>query len=222
LTVFSESEGLITILAKGIRKSKKQEYTLLNLLNEYELVFTEPAQGNLPILSELTLLKDFPTDLPLQTWIYAQAAVELITKVLLPAEEITLVYQLLSRYLDYLQRVQTNAVCIFWRFVLHLLNLMGIPINLYRCSACGKPQDGFSAYSPLTGQLLCDECQQKAPTSFSLNQESSHILSLLPQIGNYLEDLVLSDEMVRQLHHFFLYYLSVQFNRDIHLKSLGL
>ena len=248
LQAFSEQQGMISILAKGLRKSKYRQDILLNSLNEYEFIVTEPVQTGLYILNEMYLINEYPTDLLLETWICAQAGVELISKILIPQEDNKKFYLVLEQYLKYLQSVTSNPIAIFWRFVLHITALLGVTIDLQHCSDCHfqfclgqymsqtqKTQfcsvcnknccylawgNTLSAYHQGTGQLLCNGCGIKYGTVYELLPESSYILQLLPIIGNYIYDLSISSECIAQLNHFFLYYLKVQFNHNINLKSL--
>jgi len=222
MQVFSDRLGMASVLAKGLRKSKQQQDFLLNVLNEYEFVLSTPANSSLHILCEMSILNELPADLPLQTWTAAQAGAEILTKLMLPEEEIPLFYKALRQYLDYLKGVSANPIAIFWRYLLHLYKLLGIPVNLQLCSLCHKDMTEPRGYSADTGQLLCGNCFDKAPGVFALEPEESHIISLLPVIGNYLNDLNLTKDNCQRINHFFLHYISRQFHKTIRLNSLQL
>ena len=220
MQVFSDTAGLISVLAKGIRKSKQHEDMLLNILNEYEFIITNPTESGIHVLTEMTLLSEYPTDLPLETWFTAQAGAEFVTKLMLPEDEITAFYQALSQYLAYQKIVTVNSITIFWRFLMHSYKLLGVPINLNQCAHCHNAMDKPAGYTADTGQLVCDSCHLSLQTSYVFDPETSNLLNLLPMIGNYINDLEISRECIRQLNHFFLHYISIQFNKTIYLKSL--
>jgi DNA repair protein RecO len=233
LQVFAENHGLISILAKGMRKNKERQDILLNTLNEFEVIISEPATPGLYTLNELCLVNEYPADLPLETWICAQAGAELLTKLLIPQDEIPPFYLALRQYLTYQKAVTANPIAIFWRFTLHIIKLLGVPVVLNQCADChcltgsrslygdtvieGK---SICAYRADTGQLICNDCQLNYGTVHRLTPECISILELIPVIGNYLNDLSISAECLNQLNHFFLHYLSCQFHQPIHLKSL--
>lgn len=222
MQVFSDCLGMTSVLAKGLRKSKQQQGFLLNVLNEYEFILSAPANSSLHKLCEMSILNELPADLPLETWTAAQAGAEILTKLMLPEEEIPLFYKALRQYLDYLKGVTANPIAIFWRYLLHLYKLLGIPINLQQCSLCHKTMAEPRGYSADTGQLLCSECFDKAPGVFALEPEESHIIALLPVIGNYLNDLNLTADNCQRTNHFFLHYISRQFHKTIRLNSVQL
>ncbi len=220
MQVFSDSLGMISVLAKGLHKSKANQDFLLNILNEYEMVITEASPSGMHVLSELVIINEYPTDLPLETWFSAQAGVELLTKLLVTEEEIPLFYQTLSRYLTYQKSVPVNSIAIFWRFLISIFKHLGVPVNLEKCSCCHEVMERPAGYATDTGQLLCDKCLLTMQTTYILNPEASNLIVLLPIIGNYINDLEISKECIRQLNHFFLHYISLQFHKTIYLKSL--
>jgi DNA repair protein RecO len=220
MQVISDTLGMVSVLAKGMRKGKEHNDYLLNVLNEYEFVVTSPSPSGIHTLAEMTLLEEYPTDLPLDTWFAAQAGAEILTKLILPDEEMPLFYKALKQYLTYLKSVPVNPLAIFWRYLLHLDKLLGVPINLSTCSACHNDMDIPSGYSPETGQLLCGNCLTAFPASYSLSPESRNIIALLPVVGNYLNDLVITPETARQINRFMLSYISTQFHKKIFLNSL--
>lgn len=269
LHVFAENLGMITILAKGLRKSKDRQEVLLNSLDEYEVIITEPATPGLYTLNDLCQLSEYPTDMPLQTWVCAQAGAELLTKLLFPLDETPQFYLALKQYLTYQRKVTANPITIFWRFVVHITKLLGIPIRLNTCGDCGADLGMFgntdqqaqttspvfdsgrdldfsssadyqsqhaakqdrssvnlpkansiSAYRADNGQLLCSDCRLNYGTVYPLGAESIKLLQILPVIGNHINTLNISTESLEQLNHYFLYYLSCQFNQPIQLKSL--
>lgn len=220
MQVFSDKLGLISVLAKGMHKSKAHQDFLLNVLNEYEIVITEASPSGMHVLSELALISEYPTDLPLETWISAQAGAEFLTKLLLPEDEISLFYETFSKYLTYLKDVKINSIAVFWRFLFSIYKHLGIPVNLEKCSSCHKDIQIPAGYASDNGQLVCEDCILAMPTAYLLDPETASILVLIPLIGNYINDLVISKESILSLNHFFLNYVSIQFHKTIYLKSL--
>jgi DNA repair protein RecO len=220
MQVISDTLGMVSVLAKGMRKGKEHNDYLLNVLNEYEFVVSSASPSGMHTLVEMTLLEEFPTDLALDTWFAAQAGAEILTKLIVPEEEVPLFYHVLKQYLTYLKTVSVNPLAIFWRYLLHLDKLLGVPINLTACSTCQIGMDKLEGYSPETGQLLCRKCMMELHSSYSLSPEAGQIISLLPVVGNFLNDLIISPETARQINRFMLNYLNAQFHRKIVLNSL--
>jgi len=144
----------------------------------------------------------------------------LLTKLILPHDDIPQYYLALKKYLAYLPVITKNPIAVFWRFVIHICQLLGVPINLNKCSQCQNPIEKPSGYSAETGQLICSACQKAMAVSYEFSPEASRIIMLLPVIGNYLNDLDITKENIKQINHFFLHYISQQFYKNIYLKSL--
>lgn len=219
LHVFSDKYGFISVLAKGIYQDNKKT-DLLNILNEYEMILTLPSNAGLHILCELSLISEYRTDLPMPTWFCAQAGLEILSKIIIPVEEIPTYYNSLSSYLQYINGVEKNQIAIFWRFMLHICKLLGVQINLNQCSLCTLKMSAPAGYTADHGCLICNKCLVELPVSFNLSHEAGYILTILPVIGNFLNDLTITSEEIKQINHFFLNYLNQQFHKNITLKSM--
>ena len=217
---FTEKLGLISVLAKGLQRNKKGGAFLLNPLNTYEIVITDVPAGSLHILTEFTPLKEYPTDLPLSVWFAAQAGAEVLTKVLLSPEEAPNFYRSLQQYLDYIKEIKNNPVALFWRFLLHLYKLLGISLELNKCSVCQKEISAPDGYLIDTGRPLCRSCAYELEGVCLFNPETVYLLSVLPRIGNYLNDIVIERDAIIQIDDFLLNFLALQFRKTISLKSL--
>jgi DNA repair protein RecO len=220
LQVFSEQSGQLSILAKGLYKNKQSGASMLNVMNEYEFIISDASEGKLHILKEFSVIREFPADLPLETWVCAQAGLELVSKLIINKEDAPLFYQALQSYLYYLEGVITNPITITWRFFLRIYKLLGIPIDMCRCSVCQSDMAAPRGFRTGTGQLVCPTCLPVLTDAVELSPEAGKILSLLPVIGNYINDIVLTPELIRSINFFFLNYLNCQFHNRTDLKSL--
>jgi DNA repair protein RecO len=220
MQVFSDELGMTSVLAKGLHAKGKQKTHELNVLNEYEFVIGAASPSGIHTLHEMTLINEYPADLPLENWFAAQAGVEILTKLMFPDDEVLPVYQALRQYLTYIKGVAANPLAIFWRFLLHLTKLLGVPVNQTTCPNCGKAMQNPGGYLPDSGQLICANCIPLLPVTYNLSPEAAYIIGLLPSIGNHLNDLTLTPEISLEIDRYFLHYLSVHFHKGIRLKSL--
>lgn len=220
LQVFSDQLGMTSILAKGLHKNKQSSATLLAVMNEYDFVLSDASDGKLHILKEFTVLREFPADLPLETWVCAQAGLELISKLIIPKEDAPVFYKALQSYLTYLEGVKINPITITWRFFLHVDKLLGIPVDLNHCSVCHSEMPVPAGFRRSTGHLLCFKCIPTHLDTMQFSPEASEILHLLPVIGNFINDVVLTPGIIKSINHFFLNYLNCQFHNNTELKSL--
>lgn len=220
LHVFSDQLGLASILAKGLHKNRQSGAAMLVVMNEYDLVISDAADGKLHILREFSVLREFSADLPIENWVCAQAGLEIISKLIIPKEDAPLFYSALQRYLLYLEGLKTNPIAIVWRFFLHLYKLLGVPLELDKCSVCHNRLAAPAGYKRSSGQLVCSRCLSLFKDAARFDAETGEILSLLPVIGNYVNDIVLTPDLIRSLNNFFLTYLDCQFHNHTELKSL--
>jgi len=220
LQAFSESLGMFSAIAKGFCRPPQNKAVLLNVMNEYEFILSASCSNGMHTLTEFSAITEFPTDLPVENWALMQAGIELISKILIPAHETPQFYDLLLKYLKYQRGIEKNPVAIFWRFLLHLYKLLGIDIGLPNCSLCHGLMKQPAGFETGTGRPLCADCLPKVGSAFSFSPEAAEVMSVLPMIGNYINDLEIDAESIRQINHFFLYYLNSQFHNNIDLKSL--
>ncbi|MDD3632414.1 MAG: DNA repair protein RecO [Candidatus Cloacimonadaceae bacterium] len=221
LRVFLKSQGLVSILAKGIRK--KPENNLLNTLYTYDFTIYEPQETGLYLLSEFTLLKEYNIFSNLPTWTAAECAAELYTQIIIPLEENTAYYDLLQLYLDYLKKRGDNAILLWWRFLLRIFIKLGIAFPLDSCANCKKKNVQMAAWKKGTGKLICVSCLNEAdsPKYYEiLSSRASQILHLLPQIGDYLDKIHPDSQSVEQLNHLFSDHYANHFRKPLKLRSL--
>ena len=108
LKFFCINHGLISVLAKGIRRKTEREQ--LNNLCEYELELYEPREVGLWLLVEHCQLQDFSRLANPATWAAAECGLELASQMMVSPDEHSLIYLLTTSYLTYLQNVRNNAV----------------------------------------------------------------------------------------------------------------
>ena len=221
LHVFSDMHGNATYLAKGLRRGKEHRDFLINPLNEYEFITSEATSSGIHIVTDFYLLSEYPTDLAYETWCIAQAGLELLTKIMIPIEEAPVFCNSIRLYLNHLLQINKNPIAIFWRFLLHIYKLLGIEMVLDQCSLCNRKIRFIRGYDAIQGNVLCTECLVNDPVGIGFDPAASELISKLPIIGNYLNDLEIPAEVRSQLNLFFLNYLSRQFHKDIYLKSLS-
>jgi DNA repair protein RecO len=221
LKTFTRDRGLISILAKGMRK--KPEASLLNPLNGYEFVLYEPQEAGLYLLGEFSLQTEHNLAENVESWAAAECALELYTHLIIPQDENSQYYGLLIVYLDYLQGVERNAVLVWWRFLLRVLILLGVPFDPLHCSQCHLSAKPILAFEKGTGALVCAACLDPVPDPDHwelLGSQASLILGLLPMIGDHLNTLCPDRTAVAQLNQLFSDFYASHFNKALKLRSL--
>lgn len=219
LKAFGHEHGQLSLLAKGIRS--KPQASLLNPLCLYEFSFYEPRESGLCLLAELSLVKEFDFTDRIEVWTAAECALELYSQLIIPAEESVAYFELLRNYLVYLDSLQTNAVLIWWRFLLRVFRMLGIPCDTQACSSCGGK--ALKAWDKGSGKLFCDECWNALPDLQNrelLSPVSAMVLSLMPVIGEHLSTLKLDRNSVSSLNELFARYYHAHFHKALRLRGL--
>lgn len=215
---FSETQGSITILAKGIRK--KPEFPLIQRLNELEFILYEPAENGMFLYAECSLNRVFARTDSVMNMACAEAGVELVSHLMLPLEEIGVVYRLLVTYLEYIRNITKNEVAVFWRFCLRIMREMGVPLNLRHCGRCHTADVTPAGYDDKHGMPVCEKCLRTIYNLRPFSIPARRLLYMLPEIGRHLDNLAIGYKEAEEINEFLLRYLSDRFHKHFSLNSM--
>lgn len=217
LKVLTWDRAQISIIAKGWRKRNE---ALLPLV-EYDFILYKPKEEGLYLLKEASPLRDFSSYASPSAWAAAECGAEIFGRILFPLEDNSQYYTLFSEYLGYLGKVKQNAILIFWRMLLRLYHLMGIPLKLTHCSSCQK-EVPTTFLSPAS-EPLCQPCAKSLPLGYeieALTDTTLSVLKLLPEIGNHLESIKLTQKDISQINRIFGAHFEQRQKQKLKLKSL--
>ncbi|MCH8070056.1 MAG: DNA repair protein RecO [Candidatus Marinimicrobia bacterium] len=162
---YTRDYGKISVIAKGVRKSKTLQSGYLEPLNCVEFLFYRNPKRQLQIFSKAEykyLWRSLKSDIKKIT--YGFAVVELIDRSVTGEEPHEELFQLLVDVLNAINRCEGNLNLIYWFFVIHLLSLLGFRPHLSHCPRChGKMESGF--FSRVYGELMCKKCYGEAGMS---------------------------------------------------------
>lgn len=222
LKVFTRQYGMLSLIAKGIRR--KSEANQLIALNLYEFTMYEPQDGTLYLLSEFALLKEHELTTRTENWVAAQCAVELYSQMMIPHDEHPAYFELLSSFLDYLDTLGSNSFLIWWRFMLRIFALLGIPWDTRYCCECQSPARQTSALKRESSDLICTDCLSglaDRDSLVTLTPATAQVLYLLPEIGNHLSSITLDKRTVIQMNRLIADHYSTHFHSELKIRSLG-
>ncbi len=222
LRFLSKEFGAISILAKGVRKqAEKIQFTNLH---EYDMGLSEPKESGLWLYIDHDLLANYSTYPNPATWAAAECGMELISQMITSSDEHAPIYELAKSYLDYLKRVDSNAILIFWRFFIRMLRLGGVGSRLDSCCVCHKSLDNFEVIDLQHGGLLCSSCRQdnsNHENQQKLSELSSQVLRLMPEIAYHLSEIRLSRREVAEINLLLERYWDSHHKQTLKLKSLS-
>ncbi len=229
LLLLSNEYGIFSAIAKGAKKPKNRFSSVFGLLNEFDGEFTGSPNSEL-----WTVVEAKPIEFHLLNKKYGiiqllSASAELYQQSIIHESEANDFYNLLEKYLKYLPIVQSNHILIFWRFLNGYFKLNGIPLNYNICPQCNDILEESLSYSYSMGGFLCKKCRKQdnlvseiigISSESILSNNESLILKRLSSIGNYINDVTISQTSVEKINNIFIHYLSFHFHKKFHLNSL--
>ncbi len=222
LRYLSREHGLISILAKGVRKqAEKIQFTNLQ---EYDMGLSEPKESGLWLYNDHDLLANYSTYPNPATWAAAECGMELISQMIISSDEHAHIYDLAISYLEYLNQVNTNAILIFWRFFIRMLRIGGVGAPQDFCCVCHQSLDSYDVIDLQHGGLLCHACRQdnsNHENQQKLSELSSQVLRWIPEIGNHLGEIKLSRREVGEINLLLERYWDRHNKQTLKLKSLS-
>lgn len=159
LTVFTEEFGKITLIAKGVRKSKSQLIGILEPTNIIQAVIYKKPNREIFTLTQaelLTSLKELKQDL--KKLYLGFAMLETVLKLTETEDKSPELFKLTANSLYFLDKSQSN----FWNqlffFWFEFLKISGYQMNFFKCFSCEKDFDnGYKwRFSKFDGGILCD------------------------------------------------------------------
>jgi len=219
---FCQKLGRISVIAKGVCKNKSKYIGLIDFLNELELELYKNPESDLYLFKSGHLLNSYTYGNSYRKQVLLSAAAELYNKLSFPDDEVGEMYQLLKNYLTFMQKVNKNGIAIFWRFLLRIFKILGIDLEPNICIKCGEIGNTMAAFSVHSSGFICQKCYHQGQADFvvSISAKTAEILAILPNIGNYLNQVEINDKTVDELNKIFLLHLSEHFHQNFRLKSL--
>lgn len=179
IKVLAKKGGIISILAKGIKKQKsrkinlsetfvKANFDLTSGQNFYYLNDGEILEANLGLRKNISKIY------------LAYYFVELISKSILDEEEYSEnFYLLLDKALSCLKE-DIDFIALASSFILKLVSLLGYKPNLSYCSTCSSKSFEDLYFSSVHGGLICQTCHEEDGESIHLTREEyEYIVNLL-------------------------------------------
>ena len=163
VTVFSLSQGKLSLIVKSGKKSKKRFAGVLELFSELEIVASRGRRGGLAVLQEATLREPYASirsDI-LKT-AYASYWAELVNAWMEENVSSRALFALLKHALGGLDKDIDSGHALSILFQMQFLNLSGHSPNLGYCGNCRKKSDQLEqqamAFSLPAGGIICRKC----------------------------------------------------------------
>ncbi len=156
--LYSREFGLVRGVAKGARGPKSRFGAGLEPLSVVDVVLYRKDGRDLDLLSKVDVIADWrATDLARVA--HAQAALELVDRLVQEVEPEPRLYDLLRRALAALATAPTERLAaITLAYQLHAAALLGYALVLTACAGCGAEPAG--RFAPAKGGAVCARCAE--------------------------------------------------------------
>lgn len=176
LTVFTERQGKIKALAKGVRKISSK---LAGNLEPFNLLQLEMSEGKtFFVVTSSEIAECFNCDKALSESTRAVYMAEIIDKVFGEGEKNTQAFEI---FVDALRNIGSSSRELALRFYeLKILEQAGFKPDFYHCASCNEElRAGENYLNNMTGALLCTNCGQQTGISEKIDDEIIKLLRLL-------------------------------------------
>ena len=214
--------GKVSFIAKGVRKSKSKFDGIFDLFNIVEVEGYTSSNSTLVLAISGDLIESKLPKNNYENFIAASVAVEFILNIEFEENEREPFYDLLVSLLEYLPRIKKNHILIIWRFFLRAFHLLGIGLNISKCSLCEKNNQKFKYFSLQSHGFVCDKCftPSLAKSSVIISENLNEIITKLSSIGKYLDEIEVNDASKKQFNSILFDYFNNHFGTSLQLNSL--
>ena len=222
VVVYMRDFGLLKLVAKGARKAPSRFGFALEPLSRSSFVFYLKTDRDLHLLSKADTLQPIGSVLgDLVRLAHAQAAVEVIDRLVWGEEPQVELYELLALALDQLSQAPVEVLpAMTIAYELKVASLLGYRPRLDACASCSGELSQRRLFSPARGGLLCDRCASGEAGTVRLSADALAGLALLltRPLGQAGEFVVVgrAGELLRVVEA----YLAHHFQRFRGLRSL--
>jgi DNA repair protein RecO (recombination protein O) len=170
--LYSRERGMVRTVAKGARQPKSKFAGMLEPLHRVSAVLYFKENRDLQLLSALDLIESYAAPADFERLAHAQAAVELVDRLVWGEEEHAALYDLLIAALGAIARHPAAALAAdSVAFQVQAAGLLGYRPVLDVCAGCGREAGASRAFSAARGGLLCDRCAAHEAAAIRLSAE---------------------------------------------------
>ncbi len=215
LTLYTPHLGKIQGFARSLRKPKSKLAGHLELLT-HSLVSLARGRNLDTITGSQTINSFLPLKSDLRLASYALYAIELVDRFTAEHIENYPLFQLLLETMQQLCQADDSELVLRY-FEIHLLNEVGYRPQLQQCVSCRAILEPITnSFCPSAGGVLCPDCRQSQPLTYSLSVNALKVLRLL-QGGDYetVSRLKMNPELSRELEGVMRAYLRYLLEREV-------
>ncbi len=218
LTIFSEKEGKITAVAKGIKKTRSSLRACVQPFC-HSMLFYHRGK-DMDLITQGRILDFYGNSREdINRTLYSMYLMELLDKSLMERVPLTELYETLIRVLELLNENGLNLTLVRY-FESRLLVSLGYKPVINRCVRCGEQRITNFEFSLAEGGLVCGSCSQPGQMLLSLRGESVALIRLFSEGSLQAVQRVKASPLAMQQVEIFLEkYLEYHLERRFKLKN---
>lgn len=194
VVAYTRELGVVRMVAKGARAAPSRFGFALQPLTRSRFVIYHKPDRDLQLVSQADTVTAWGSDLAeLERLAHAQAAAELIDRLVWGEEPHEELFDLLARALEAVVTAPAASLpAVTLAFELQVASLLGYRPRLESCARCSGGLSPRRLFSPARGGMLCDGCASSETGAITLSADALAGLSLLlsrpvAEAGEYLE-----------------------------------
>jgi len=218
LTIFSEKEGKITAVAKGVKKAKSSLRGCVQPFCHSLLFYNRGREMDL--ITQGKIIDFFGNSREdINRTLYSMYIMELLDKSLLERAPLPNLYSALVPVLELINEHGLNLLLVRY-FESKLLVNLGYKPVVNQCAICGSKELKDYRFSLVEGGLLCDSCGGHNSSLITLRGESVALIKLLCEGSlQTIQRVKASPIAMQQLEFFLERYLEYHLERRFKVKN---
>lgn len=193
VTVFSKEFGKFSLIAKAARKTDSRFGSSLDLLTLNELIFYQGE--NLKFLSQTDQLNSFsPLKADYDKLEISLRMARTLNRLTEEEQPEPRIFWLFQHILENLEKSSKNYTNFEFRFLLNLLEILGVSPQLAKCVGCEKNLGSEDQiwFSPSSGGVICENC--KANGAIAIERKIQLSLAKITELPiDKLDRMILSN-----------------------------
>ena len=175
VTIFSTELGLINARVRGVKKNTAK---LTFAVQPFAFVeFLLIKSGNFYTCINATSIDQFfGITADFDNYIFMLACNEICLKTIREGDLQPELFLLLLNSLKYVCYENFNPMCVFIKFMLEALKILGYLVQVSKCACCGRPLSNVRAFSFEFNGMICSNCQSNNNLFLELSEGEYAIL----------------------------------------------
>jgi len=207
VSLYTLERGKVEALARGVKKiiSKNSAYLEPFFLVEAEIIPGKEL-NHLVKAQPISIFKNIRADL--HKSLMAGYVMNLLEKFLQNGEKDVRVFNLIMKWLEFLDGNEIKSNSLIYSFIIKFLNLLGFKPEMDACVSCGKVDT--SAFYFAGGGMVCAECGngKKIVGEDIVSMGRASLADFVLLLNGNFEDIkaIDSDRVFRIIHRFAMYH----------------